>query len=244
MRARKSWYAFDLFLAVHEEIIEEENRMTRNVSGVEIRQVEYREHVGKPAVAVIVGRHFNTTADDLWAAITTPERLVRWFLPVEGDLKLGGRYQLVGNASGTIIHCDPPQVLDLTWEFGGAISWVNIRLTADGHRTQFTLAHISHCDETTGDEHFRQFGPGAAGVGWELGLHGLGQHFADPTTALDPAAFEAWTTSSDGHAFIRTSGEAWAAAHIASGENPAEARAKAERTIAFYTGTGADANAD
>ena len=52
----------------------------------------------------------------------------------------------------------------------------------------------------------------------------------------DPAAFEAWTLSSEGKAFIRKSGEAWGAAHTASGEDPEEARAKAERTIAFYTG--------
>jgi hypothetical protein len=35
---------------------------------------------------------------------------------------------------------------------------------------------------------------------------------------------------------MRASGEAWGTAHAASGEDPAEARAKAERTIAFYTG--------
>ena len=38
-------------------------------------------------------------------------------------------------------------------------------------------------------------------------------------------------------AFVRASGEAWGAAHEASGEDAAEARARAERTIAFYTGT-------
>jgi len=37
--------------------------------------------------------------------------------------------------------------------------------------------------------------------------------------------------------FVRDSGEAWGAAHAASGENPDEAHAKAARTIAFYTGS-------
>ena len=41
---------------------------------------------------------------------------------------------------------------------------------------------------------------------------------------------------SEGKAFMRGSGEAWGAAHAASGEDPDEARAQAERTIAFYTG--------
>ena len=35
---------------------------------------------------------------------------------------------------------------------------------------------------------------------------------------------------------MRASGEAWGATHAASGENPDEAGAKAERTIAAYTG--------
>ena len=44
------------------------------------------------------------------------------------------------------------------------------------------------------------------------------------------------TQSSEGKAFVRASGEAWGAADADSGENAEEARAKAERTIAFYTG--------
>ena len=36
--------------------------------------------------------------------------------------------------------------------------------------------------------------------------------------------------------FMRTSAEAWAAAHTASGEQPDIARGMAERTAAFYTG--------
>ena len=45
------------------------------------------------------------------------------------------------------------------------------------------------------------------------------------------------TLSTEGKAFIRKCGEAWGEAHVASGANPEEARAQAERTIAFYTGT-------
>jgi uncharacterized protein YndB with AHSA1/START domain len=207
----------------------------KNVFGPESHRVENREHLGKPALVVIVARSYDTTVDDLWDAITTPARLVRWFLPVEGDLKVGGRYQLKGNAGGTITRCERPQALDLTWEFGGGTSWVNVRLARDGERTRLTLEHIAHRDGI-GEEHLKKFGPGAVGIGWDLGFHGLGRHVAAPDVALDPAAAAAWTQSSEGKAFIRTSGEAWAAAHATSGEEPDEARAKAERTIAFYTG--------
>src|SRR5262245_40382698 len=106
----------------------------QNVFGTEFRRVENRQHLGKPALVAIVARSYDTTVEDLWGAITTPERLVRWFLPVDGDLKVGGRYQLRGNAGGTITRCDRPEALDLTWEFGGATSWVTLRLTPDGKR--------------------------------------------------------------------------------------------------------------
>jgi uncharacterized protein YndB with AHSA1/START domain len=207
-----------------------------DVFGAEFRRVEDREHLGQPAVVAVAIRSYDTTVEDLWDAITTPERLARWFLPVAGDLKLGGRYQLEGNAEGTITRCDPPEALDLTWEFGGGTSWVTVRLAPDGERARLTLEHIAPKDGI-GEEHFEKFGPGAAGVGWDLGLHGLARHLADPGATVDQAAVEAWSQSSEGKTFMRRSGEAWGTAHAAAGEDPEEARAKAQRTIAFYTGT-------
>jgi uncharacterized protein YndB with AHSA1/START domain len=206
-----------------------------DVFGSEFRRVENREYQGKLALVVVAIRTFDTTVPDLWEAITTPERLARWFMPVEGDLKLGGRYQLKGNAGGTITRCDRPDALDVTWEFMGGTSWVTVRLAPDGKKAKLTLEHIAH-KEGIGEEHLKQFGPGAVGIGWDLGLHGLAMHLPDPTVSLDHAAMEAWTKSGDGKAFMRRSGDAWGAAHAASGEDPAEARAKAERTIAAYAG--------
>lgn len=206
-----------------------------NDNGTEFRRVEEREHLGKPALVGAAIRVYDTTVEDMWDAITTPERLARWFLPVEGDLRLGGRYQLKGNAGGTITRCDRPEALDLTWEFAGATSWVQVRLTAEGKKTRMTLEHIAH-KGGIGEEHLKKYGPAATGIGWDLGLEGLRRHLPNPSVAIDPAAFEAWTLSSEGKAFIRRCGEAWAEAHIASGADPEEARAQAERTIAFYTG--------
>ena len=206
-----------------------------NLFGAEFRQVENREHLGKPALVAILIRSYDTTVEDLWDAITTPERLARWFTPVEGDLRLGGRYQLKGNAGGTITRCDRPEALDVTWEIMGGTSWVNVRVAADGKKARLTLEHIAHKDGI-GEEHLKRFGPGAVGIGWDLGFHGLERHLAASDVAVDHAAMEAWSQSAEGKAFMRASGEAWAAAHAASGEDPEEARAKAERTIAAYTG--------
>jgi len=206
-----------------------------NVFGAEMRRVENREYQGKPAIVAVAVRTYDTTIEDLWEAITTRARLMRWFMPITGDLKLGGRYQLEGNAGGTITRCDPPSALDVTWEYGGATSWVNVRVAPDGKRARLTLEHFAHRDGI-GEEHLKQFGPGAVGIGWDLALYGLELHLPAPDKPLDRAAIDAWTTSSDGKAFMRGSGEAWGAAHAASGEDPDEARAKAERTIAAYTG--------
>lgn len=198
-------------------------------------RVEQREYLGKAALVGIAVREYATTVEDLWEAITVPERIARWFLPVEGDLRLGGRYQLKGNAGGTITRCEAPRALELTWEFMGGTSWVKVTLAPVGKKARLTLEHIAH-REGIGEAHLKKYGPAATGIGWDLGLEGLRRHFLDPLVALDPAAFEAWTLSDEGKAFVRKCGEAWAEAHIAAGAEPDEARAQAERTIAFYTG--------
>jgi uncharacterized protein YndB with AHSA1/START domain len=206
-----------------------------HVFGAEFRRVENREYLGKSALVAVAVRSYDTTVDDLWDAITTPERLARWFMPVEGDLKLGGRYQLKDNAGGSITRCERPSALDVTWEFMGGMSWVNVRLTPEGAKARLTLEHIAPKDGI-GEEHLKQFGPGAVGIGWDLGLYGLERHVLDPAAPRDQKAVEAWLASSEGKGFMRASGEAWGVAHAESGESPDEARAKAERTIAAYTG--------
>ena len=133
-----------------------------SVFGAEFRKIENREYLGKAALVAVAVRTYDTTVEDLWEAITTPERLARWFTSVEGDLKVGGRYQLKGNASGTITRCEQPQALELTWEFMGGTSWVNVQLEAVGDRARLTIEHIAHTDGI-GEEHMKRFGGNGAG---------------------------------------------------------------------------------
>lgn len=74
---------------------------------------------------------YDTSVEDLWAACTEPTRLARWFLPVEGDLRAGGTYQLKDNAHGTVQACDPPAGFRATWEYDGAVGWIEVRFAAD-----------------------------------------------------------------------------------------------------------------
>jgi len=208
--------------------------MFTNALGAEFRRFENREHEGKPARVVVAVRTYDTDCTDLWDALTSRERIPRWFLPVEGDLNLGGRYQLKGNAGGTITRCEPPCALDLTWEFGGSMSWVTVRLAPEGERTRLTLEHIVHASDI--DEHWKRFGPGAVGVGWDVALIGLGKHLESGGVTVDHEAAHAWMKSDEGKSFMRGSAKSWADAHIAGGETPEVARRMAKQTAAFYTG--------
>ena len=194
------------------------------------RSVSAVERDGRPARAVTLARSYDTTLEDLWDAVTNRERIPRWFSPISGELELGGRYQLDGNAGGVITACDQPTHLALTWEFGGDVSWVEVQLSdAGAGRARLTLTHTAHLSK-----HWDEYGPGATGVGWELGVMALAIHLARPTEPrLDEEAFAA---SAEGKRFMTGSSEGWGQAAIAFGTDAEAALAAARRTTAFYTG--------
>ena len=197
------------------------------------RQVGRRTFEAGEARTVTVIRTYNAVVEDVWDACTNPERIARWFLPVSGELREGGRYQLTGNASGTVQRCAAPNSFAATWEFGGDVSWIELRLAPVGNgRTRLELEHTAHVN----DERWVQYGPGAVGVGWDLALMGLTGHVESAKT-VDPSEAEAWSASDEGRQFITLSSQAWGEASIAAGTEPGMARAAADRTTAFYTGT-------
>ena len=196
------------------------------------RRIGSRTLAAGEARTLTIARVYDTPPEDLWDACTNPERLPRWFLPVSGDLRPGGRYAFEGNASGTIERCEPPHSLDATWEYGGQTSWVELRLTPEpAGGTRFALEHIAHVE----DELWAQYGPGAVGVGWDQAIMGLSLHLGG-AERLDAEAVQAWQLSDDGREFTRRSSEGWAEASIAFGTDPDEAHAAAARTTGFYTG--------
>jgi uncharacterized protein YndB with AHSA1/START domain len=72
---------------------------------------------GKGVVGVVgVEDRYDTDIDDLWAAITDPSRLARWFGEVEGDLRPGGAFRLsvAWQGTGRVEACDPPRRLRVT----------------------------------------------------------------------------------------------------------------------------------
>ncbi len=199
--------------------------------GAVTREVQNCEHNGKPAHVVVAVCNYDSEIDDVWDALTNIDRIPKWFLPITGDLRVGGRFQFQGNAGGEITHCEPPSRFEVTWECMGDISWVNIKLSADAKGgTRLRLEHIAYANE-----HWNQYGPGAVGLGWEGGLMGLRMHLSG-NPPVDPKEAATWQVSENGKDFYRRSSEEWCKAHIASGTDEAAAKAAAARTTAAYTG--------
>ncbi len=200
-----------------------------NVRALE-RTVAYVERDGKPASAVTLSRSYETTLENLWDAVTSLERIPRWFAGITGDLEVGGRFQLQDNASGTILAAERLESYSVTWEFAGDVSWVDVQVADEGaDRARFTLTHTALLSP-----HWDTFGAGAAGVGWEMGFAGLALHLAQPD-APRPDEMD-FVTSAEGKAFIAGSSEGWAQASTAAGTDPDAAHAAARQTTAFYTG--------
>nr|WP_238353064.1 SRPBCC family protein [Kribbella solani] len=118
-------------------------------------------------VTVLMRRSYQAEPAELWDALTDPERMRRWFMPVTGELRVGGTFQLQGNAGGEILECEPPRRFKVT--FGGPNSLLELRLLPGaGSSTELELEHSMSEAPAPG-------GAGAlwVGPGWDGGLLGL-----------------------------------------------------------------------
>jgi uncharacterized protein YndB with AHSA1/START domain len=89
--------------------------MTSNATGGRILG-SLRAEDGKGVVRM--EDRYDTDIDDLWSAITDPARLARWYGQVEGDLRLGGEFDVritdAGERTGRVDACEPPRRLLVT----------------------------------------------------------------------------------------------------------------------------------
>lgn len=202
------------------------------------RAVVTEERDGTPMRMQTLAQSYPSPLADVWNAVTTAERIARWFMPVDGDLVQGGRYQLQGHAGGTVLSCEPPAAeragFEVTWEFGGGVTWLTVRLLAlDVESTRLELEHRAPVD-TVPEEIWNQFGPGATGLGWDGTLLGLSLHLAAAGERPDDP--EAWLLSEEGKRFNRLSADRWALAHVSDGADPAAAKAASDAVYAMYAG--------
>lgn len=188
--------------------------------GATHRGVRRQQADGSEVVVVVIRRSYPAEVADVWEAVTDPERLRRWFLPVSGDLRVGGTFQLEGNVGGEIRHCEAPRHLSVTW--GMDVSVVDVRLSTEGDGTVLEIEHTVPL-EIAGS------GAGAlyVGPGWDISVRALG-NFLRGEVEDDPAAWEgtlegqrwsagaidAWVTAVDGSG-TATGDEIGAAAEVA-----------------------------
>jgi uncharacterized protein YndB with AHSA1/START domain len=99
--------------------------------------------------AVRLERTYATNPEDLWSALTDPDRLARWFARVEGDLSLNGAFVIYFDDDdpdertlGQVLGCDPPSRLEVSWFFQEeGQSRLTVELTPDGDSTRLVLDH-------------------------------------------------------------------------------------------------------
>jgi uncharacterized protein YndB with AHSA1/START domain len=196
------------------------------------RDVRRRGSGDAEEIAVAVRRRYDAAVADVWDAVTDPGRLRRWFAPVSGDLRVGGAFQVEGNAGGEVRECDPPHGLAVSW--GGPESVVRVRLSADGGGTLLELEHSVPVA-------FAGSGAGAlyVGPGWDLAVLGLalylrGEPVDDPT---------AWEATPEVQRFSLATIDAWTAA-VGTTAAPDEVAAAADVARAQFAPELASPQAD
>ncbi|WP_433870892.1 SRPBCC domain-containing protein [Saccharopolyspora sp. CA-218241] len=182
------------------------------------RQVHQQTFGDDERVSMLLRRRFAAPLREVWDAVADPERLRSWFLPVHGDFRVGGWFQLEGNAGGRILKCAPPRRLKVL--FGSEDSVLEFRL--------------SQCDDTTALELEHSVplavagsGAGAlfAGPGWDATLLALDLHLRGEPV-VDPIR---WQRSEEGQRFSQQMIRSWVAVIGSSGTADGDAIAEALR---------------
>lgn len=98
---------------------------------------------------------FEAPIDELWSALTSPDRLARWHATVEGDLRPGGEFRTYVASddvekTGRVETCEPPRRFvvttretDESWRRGqGAAPFdetIEVTLSPDGDQTTLVV---------------------------------------------------------------------------------------------------------
>ena len=119
---------------------------------------------------VTFDRYYTTDAADLWAAVTNPERLARWFAPVAGDLAPGGTFTIAFEDADVpecrVQTCDAPRGFSWTWPHDGATSLVEVGVSPDGDGSRLRIVH-SRLSRDQAPEY---------GAGWQAYVRSLEAH--------------------------------------------------------------------
>ena len=131
--------------------------------------------------AVRFERLYAATPAEVWGALTLPQQLRRWLAPAELEPSVGGRVVLRFDEDevmeGLVRECEPPRVLEYSWNEGREESIVRFELAPTGGGTMLTLEHRRiAADEVLGFS-----------AGWHAHLDALEASLTDHTFDWDEA---------------------------------------------------------
>jgi uncharacterized protein YndB with AHSA1/START domain len=125
-------------------------------------------------------RWFAVPAEELWDALTSPERLARWLAPgtvgdgADSTVRLD--FGEGGVVTGRVLHWEPPSVLEFEWRFAGETeSVVRFELSSSDEGTHLVLDH-----RALAAEHATGYG-----AGWEAYLASLSDHLEGRSGSWD-----------------------------------------------------------
>lgn len=204
------------------------------------RELEIHEQVqdGRPVVRASMTLTTNITRSpaQLWPLLTRPELLAGWFGPVVGELREGGAFEAPRGARGRVLAVEAPHRISLTWEHGGSIDPLLIRLDPeDDGTTSLLLRHTRLVPR----EEFERVGPGLGAVHWEIALLALAAETDGwrASCLLDvPVPTPQWLGGEQGIEHVRAWSVRWAAEAIAAGVDEAAARRGEAATTRAYRG--------
>jgi uncharacterized protein YndB with AHSA1/START domain len=182
------------------------------------RRVEQQQSEAGEIVTVTLERRYPAEVTDVWQAITDPERVRRWFVPLTGDLRPGGNFQFEGHAGGDIMTCEPPRHLLVT--FGGETSIVDVLLSGDGDQTLLRLTHSVPLELAGSTAGALYVGPGWDGALLGIALYLAGELSGDPVAAANSPEVQDFNVRSI---------QEWIAAVEASGTADADSIAAAQQ---------------
>jgi uncharacterized protein YndB with AHSA1/START domain len=115
--------------------------------------------------SVMIRRTLDASVGQVWAAVSSAERLAAWLGPVTGRLEVGSVVDFAG-AVIQIVECRPPLRLELRWTLMGETNDLRLELRALTHGCEVTV------------EHGALVNPAAVGYGpsWEERLIHLAEH--------------------------------------------------------------------
>jgi uncharacterized protein YndB with AHSA1/START domain len=116
---------------------------------------------------------FDTDIDDLWSALTDPQRLARWIARVEGDIRLGGQFRASFTSGwegpGRVDVCDPPRRLVVIMsQDQDDETVIAAELVPDGDRTRLVVEERGLPLDEAADH----------GAGWQAHVEDLAAHLA------------------------------------------------------------------